>query len=266
VTGPEVTAVTLAAAILLGVPPRRRLTPSNRPGRRVSRWVVLGTLGGCAAVLAAVTLPPSTCLAGAVLGATAALRQRRRRRGRRAVAEARALESALDVLVGELRIGAHPVRAFAVAAAETGHGPVAAGLRAVVARARLGADVATGLRDAAKSSALPVHWERLAVYWELGGQHGLAVATLMQAAHSDIAARQRFSARADAGMAGARASASILGCLPVLGVGLGQLIGARPIGFLLGGPGGVLSVVGVSLVCTGLLWSDHITGRVGGVS
>jgi tight adherence protein B len=262
-TGPAVAAQALAAAALLGVSPLRRLRPADRTGHRVNRWGALGSLGGCAGALAAIMLPASTCLAAAVLGATAALRQRRRRRGRRAVAEARALETALDVLVGELRIGAHPVRAFAVAAAETGHGSVAAGLRGVVARARLGADVATGLRDAAKSSALPSHWERLAVYWELGGEHGLAVATLMQAAQRDITARQRFSAQADAGMAGARASAAILGCLPVLGVLLGQLIGARPIEFLLDGPGGVLSVVGVSLVCTGLLWSDRITSRVG---
>ncbi|OBI24749.1 type II secretion system F family protein [Mycolicibacter sinensis] len=262
-TSLPVAALALAAAALLGVSPRRRLQPADRPGRRIGRWGVLGSLGCGTAVLAVVALPGSTCLAGAVLAATAALRHARGRRGRRAVAESRALESALDVLVGELRIGAHPVRAFAVAAAETSHGFMSAALRGVVARARLGADVATGLRDAATSSALPSHWERLAVYWELGGEHGLAVATLMQAAQSDIAARQRFSARADAGMAGARASATILGCLPVLGVLLGELIGARPIGFLLGGPGGVLSVVGVSLVCTGLLWSDRITLRVG---
>lgn len=67
-------------------------------------------------------------------------------------------------------------------------------------------------------------------------------------------------------MAGARASATLLACLPVLGVALGQLIGAGPVDFLLGGPGGVLALVGVSLVCAGLLWSDRITARLGGVS
>ena len=50
--------------------------------------------------------------------------------------------------------------------------------------------------------------------------------------------------------------------LPVLGVCLGQLIGADPLGFLLsGGAGGWLLVVGVTLACCGLLWSDGITGR-----
>lgn len=262
--GPAVAALALAAAALCGVSPRRRLGPGGRPRRgRVGRGAVGATVAGCAAAAAMLALPGSACVAGAVFAATAGVRHRRRLRDRRARAESDALETALDILVSELRIGAHPVRAFAVAAAETRHAAVASGLRGVVARARLGADVATGLRDAARSSALPSHWERLAVYWSLGGEHGLAVATLMQAAQHDITARQRFSARADAGMAGARASSTILGGLPVLGVLLGQLVGAKPVSFLFGGSGGVLSVVGVSLVCAGLLWSDRITGRAG---
>ena len=165
------------------------------------------------------------------------------------------------MLVGELRVGAHPVAAFDVAAREV-DGPVAESLRAVAARARLGADVAAGLRSFAASSRLPAHWERLALFWRLAQTHGLAIATLMRAAHRDIVERERFSARVDAGMAGARTTAAVLAGLPVLGVGLGQLIGADPLGFLLsGGAGGWLLVVGVTLACCGLLWSDRITGR-----
>lgn len=267
-TGPVIAALALASAVLLGASPRHRValidsrSPGSRGGR-IRRWGGIGAVGA-AATLAVLTLPSGPLLAAAVCGATAALRHRRRVRSRRAAAESAALATALDVLTGELRVGAHPVRAFAVAAAEAGHPAVAAGLRGVAARARLGADVATGLHDAAKASALPAQWERLAVYWNLGGEHGLAIATLMRAAHRDIAAQQRFSAQARAGMAGARASAALLGCLPVLGVLLGQLVGARPIAFLLGGPGAVLSVVGMALVCAGLLWSDRITAGAGG--
>ncbi|MFL0277706.1 type II secretion system F family protein [Mycobacterium sp. SMC-19] len=269
-SGPAAAALALAAATLLGVSPRGRIAPIvRRPGApivgRAGRWSLIGAAAGATA-LAALALPPSTWLAGVVLAATVAVRHRRGLRRRRAGAESRALETALDVLTAELRVGAHPVRAFAVAAAESDHPAVAAGLGGVAARARLGADVATGLRDAAGSSALPSQWERLAAYWELGGQHGLAIATLMQAAQRDITARHRFTARAEAGMAGARASATLLACLPLLGVLLGQLIGARPFGFLLGGTGGVLSLIGVSLVCAGLLWSDRITTRAGGVT
>ena len=95
----------------------------------------------------------------------------------------------------------------------------------------------------------------------VGREHGLAIAALMRAAQRDIVERQRFSARVTAGMAGARATAAILAGLPVLGVLLGQLIGARPLSFLLSGSaGGWLLVVGSTLACGGLLWSDRIIG------
>jgi tight adherence protein B len=262
--GLAVAALLLSLALVV-VPssPRRRLMPSVRVSRRVmidARGV--GRVGVCAIVAAAVFLPLTTVLAVAVVSATAGLRYRRHRRIQRAIDEGRTLETALDVLVGELRVGSHPVRAFCVAADET-VGAVAVSLRAVAARARLGADVTAGLRTAARSSALPAHWDRLAVCWQLASDHGLAIATLMRAAQRDIAERQRFSARVSSSMAGARATAAILAGLPVLGVLLGQLIGARPLSFLFNGhTGGWLLVVGSTLACGGLLWSDRITDRL----
>lgn len=254
-TGVVLAALALAAAVL--TPARRRaaaVLPSPRP-----TWSI-----GCAAVvtgIVAAALPPTAALAATVLGMTGALRYRRRRRIRRGLDEGRALETALGVLVGELRIGAHPVQAFSVSAAETEG--VGAALRAVAARARLGADVPAGLRSMADGSALAGHWERLAVCWQLADEHGLAISTLMRAAQRDITERQRFSACVAAGMAGARATAAILAGLPVVGVLLGQLIGAAPLHLLLGGPpGGWLLVSGVTLSCAGLLWSDRITDRV----
>jgi tight adherence protein B len=207
-------------------------------------------------------LPPTTVFAAAALAATAGLRHRRRRRSRRGMDESRALETAIDVLVGELRVGAHPVHAFCAAADEAG-GTVADSCRAVAARARLGADVTAGLRSVGEYSALPAQWDRLAVCWQLATEHGLAMSSLMRAAQHDIVERQRFSDRLTSAMAGARATAVILAGLPVLAVLLGQLIGAAPVAFLLGGQaGGWLLVVGVVLACGGLLWSDRITDRL----
>jgi tight adherence protein B len=69
--------------------------------------------------------------------------------------------------------------------------------------------------------------------------------------------------RVTSGMAGARATAAILAGLPIVGVLLGQLIGARPLSFLLSGhAGGWVLVVGSTLACGGLLWSDHLTDRL----
>jgi tight adherence protein B len=64
-------------------------------------------------------------------------------------------------------------------------------------------------------------------------------------------------------MTGARTTAAILAGLPVLGVGLGELIGADPVSFLVStGVGGWLLVIGVTLACAGLVWSDRITAQV----
>jgi tight adherence protein B len=260
-TGPVAAALALSAAVLvLPSSPRRRLARPARARNQLSppaaRFIAV-----CVMAFGAILLPLTTVLAVAVLGATSGLRYRRRRRSRRGMDESRELETAIDVLVGELRVGAHPAQAFAVAAAETA-GPVADSCRAVAARARLGADVTAGLRTVAETSALPAQWDRLAVCWQLAGEHGLAMSTLMRAAQRDIAERQRFSGHVRSAMAGARATAAILASLPLLSVLLGQLIGAHPVAFLLGGrAGGWLLVVGLTLVCGGLLWSDRITDQ-----
>jgi tight adherence protein B len=249
------------ALVMIPTGSRRRLkalgllAPAHRHG-------VMLPCATAAAIVLAVVLPVSVVAACSIVGVTLWTRQRRRARLGRCAAESEALQGALDVLCGELRVGAHPVAAFSVAATEV-DGVVAASLRAVAARARLGADVAAGLHSVAMSSPQSAHWERLAVCWQLAQDHGLAIATLMQTAQRDIVERARFSAKVDAGMAGARATAAVLACLPLLGVGLGQLIGAEPVAFLLsGGVGGWLLVIGVALACGGLLWSDHITARV----
>ncbi len=96
-----------------------------------------------------VLLPLTTVFASVIFAGTMSLRYRRRSRSGRGMHESQELETAIDVLVGELRVGAHPASAFAVAAEET-DGPVAGACRAVAARARLGADVTAGLRGVAR--------------------------------------------------------------------------------------------------------------------
>src|SRR5262245_49645682 len=106
------------------------------PPRRRSRllpcaWIVAGAL--------AVVLPAGVVVASSIVGATLWTRKRGHLRARRRATESAALQGALDVLVSELRVGAHPVAAFSAAATEV-DGPVAESLRAVATRARLGAD------------------------------------------------------------------------------------------------------------------------------
>lgn len=252
-------ALALAAALVVWpAAPRRLADLRTRRRRRLRAWPVVAVLG--VAVAWAVPVPVALAM-GAVAG-TAALRRRQRLAQQRRERESAALQAALDVLVGELRIGAHPVSAFGTAAGEV-CGPVGDGMRAVAARARLGADVAAGLDEVAANSPLPRHWEGLAVCWRLAHTHGLSIATLMRTAQRDIVERERFSARVSAAMAGPRATATVLAGLPAAGIGLGQLIGAEPLAFLLApGAGGWLLIIGVLLACAGLLWSGRITAGV----
>jgi tight adherence protein B len=89
------------------------------------------------------------------------------------------------------------------------------------------------------------------------------MADLVQSVREDLVARRRFAERTRAALAGARATATVLAGLPVLGVLLGEAMGARPVAVLLGGGlGGILLVVGVTLVVAGLAWTRRITEKV----
>lgn len=255
-------ALILAIARLTAPGPEHHRLPNSTARSRSNRWVRRGSAALCAAAFATVA-SPATALVAVVVASGLVVWRRRRRRSACRRREGQLVAAALEILIGELRIGAHPLQAFAIAATESAE-PVGDSLRAVAARARLGADVVGGLRSVAAGSAVPDYWLRLAVFWELANQHGLPMSVLMRAAHRDIVERQRFSARLQAAMAGARATAVILAGLPGLGVLLGQLVGADPVRFLFGrGVGGAFLVVGVGLVAIGLAWADRIIDRLG---
>lgn len=254
-----------AAAVLLAV--ALLVTPDStrsrlgligrRPVRIRSAWI-----GVPAALVGLVLLPPATVIAAAIISGTLVLRRRCARHRSARSAEATGMRDGLEILVGELRVGAHQVAALAAAAGEVG-GDVGARLQTVSARGRMGGDIAAGLHAVASCSPIAPSWRRLAVCWGLAQQHGLAVATLMRAAQHDIIERDRFRQRLDAGLAGARTTAAVLAGMPVLGLAMGQLIGADPVAFLLsGGVGGAVLVVGVALSCLGLWWSERIIARV----
>lgn len=257
--GNTLAAMLLTAAVLTAPPP-----PIGRLPRPIRRSAGSLTVLAAASVTGIFILSAAPILVLVLLIASGALvsRLRRLRREQSRRREGEALAGALEVLVGELKVGSHPVSAFAVAGAEAA-GPVGRSLRAVATRALLGADVAAGIRAMATSSAVPGYWDRLAVFWTLASEHGLAMSILMRAAHRDILERKRFADRMHAALSGARATAAILASLPALGVLLGQLVGADPVSFLFGGgPGGVVLVVGVILICTGIVWADRIVDRL----
>ncbi|WP_418345319.1 type II secretion system F family protein [Rhodococcus pyridinivorans] len=260
------TILCLAAAlfVLPSASARRRLrrgVPDAAP-RPIPRALVVGVM---VVVLATVVVWAgiTPAVAGATVATTAVWRRRARRRAAELDRQRRMLLSGLDTVIADLRVGTHPADACETAARETA-GSVADAFRVAAARARLGGSAAHGLCSAtASSNGVADSLGRVADAWAVSDRHGLALAELLGAARIDLAARMRIRARTEAGLAGARATATVLAGLPVLGVGLGQLMGAAPLGILLaGGLGGIMLVVGTALVCAGLLWTDRIAARV----
>ncbi|WP_327111803.1 hypothetical protein OHB12_26790 [Nocardia sp. NBC_01730] len=228
----------------------RRKSPQNSIFRACA-------LVGIAALLA---FGPGPFLAAGLVAGTVGFRIRRATRDRHRNAECGYLLDALEAVIGELRVGAHPSAAAEVAARES-RGDSARAFTVGAARSRLGGPAAAGLRQ--PDSIVAVELSRIADAWQVAEQHGLALAELLSAARTDLAGRIRFHGRTTAALAGARATAAVLAGLPFLGIVLGQMMGASPLRVLFASSiGVVLLPLGAGLACAGLLWTDAITRRV----
>ncbi|MDT7650492.1 MAG: tight adherence protein [Pseudonocardiales bacterium] len=225
-----------------------------RRGRRV--WTAGPTvLGGCAGLMVA---GPGGALAGALVTFTVGRRRAQHRASSAAAAASAQLADAVSRITEELRAGSHPATALGGVRAD---GPLAREvLGPAAAAARLGDGVASALRrGAAGRPEIGADVERIAVAWSLAERHGVPLAELLARAHDDIRWRVRFGATVRAQLAGPRATASVLTALPLLGIALGQLVGADPIAVLRSGVlGQVMLVVGVALAAAGVTWSEQI--------
>lgn len=251
----------LAAAVLCAPGPlaaRRlaRLWPQPPSARWWRPWAAGPVvLSGLAGLLVA---GPGGALAGALAASVARRRWRLRRSACAAAVTAGQLADALRRVTDELRAGSHPTTALAGARTD---GPLARALLEPAAiAAQMGDDVPTVLRRAAADRPeLGADVERVAAAWSLAERHGIPLTELIDSAHADIRWRLRFGHTVRAQLAGPRATASVLTALPILGLGLGQLVGADPVAVLRGGVlGQVLLVVGVALVAAGSAWVEHI--------
>jgi tight adherence protein B len=177
----------------------------------------------------------------------------RLQRGRRARERVRVVQ-ALSALAAELHSGQPPAVALSSAAGAPPCWPTA--LAAVTA----GDDIPAGLRrDARDHPALA----GLAACWQVGDATGAgladAVERLAQAARLDEESRAQLAAH----LAGPRATARVLAALPVVGIGLGVLLGADPLGWLLGTAlGWACLTLGVGLTTAGVLWTAGIARGV----
>ncbi|MDN5758719.1 MAG: hypothetical protein L0H59_09325 [Tomitella sp.] len=269
------TAAILAAALLaLPPPPARARVRSWRPpvyGTRARHAVPI-----CAAVaigVACVLWGWAAAVAIAIAAITVDHLHTRRLRARGAAGQSAALVGALEIVVAELKVGAHPGLACATAAAQTSAGPVSRRLATAAAQAQLGGTVsralvvdgapgtraASGWESAGAARRDSEAWGRIAAVWSVAERRGIALAGLLDVARRDLVVRASFRRRADAGLSGARSTAVVLAALPIVGIGFGHLMGAAPLQVLTGGGiGGMLLVGGVLLDCAGLVWAESI--------
>jgi tight adherence protein B len=260
---PAAALAALGAALLcapgcIGAPRLAALLPRSTARRalRLPRGLWLVAAGGVGGALL-------LGVAGGITGTGAAALWRHRRSARAAELLAATasgqLADALARMTDELRVGSHPATALDGVRqdgpwAEEVLGPAAAA-------ARLGDDVPAALRRAAAkgSGSSAADLERVAAAWALADRHGAPLALLLDGALSDIRWRVAFGARVRAQLAGPRATAAVLTALPALGLGLGHLMGADPLGVLRDGLlGQALLLVGTGFVVVGLLWTERI--------
>jgi tight adherence protein B len=138
-------------------------------------------------------------------------------------------------LAGELRAGRTPAQALAAVAPMAG--PLRAGIAAAGAAVEVGGDAAAEL---ARTADLPGA-ERLryvAAAWSVAESAGGRIAVVLERLCDSMDADDELRRELDAAMAGPRATMVMLGFLPVLGLVLGQAVGARPVHLLLHRPVG----------------------------
>ena len=160
----------------------------------------------------------------------------------------------LAALDAELKSGQPPNSALVRAADEPPLWPAA------LAAVRMGGDVVQALR--ADAQRLP-QLGHLAACWEVGAHSGsgmsAAVAQLLQSSRQN----EELRATLEAELAGPRATAKILSGLPLIGLLLGIMLGADPVGWLSGTPiGWACLATGLSLTAIGAAWSQRMVHGV----
>jgi tight adherence protein B len=205
----------------------------------VAGSVIAFALGPVPGALTALT-------AWTVLGAVRTLHRERHREQ-----ELADLERAVTALVDEYTAGASTAAALSAAATSAG------AFRPALSRA--GALTAAGSEPEAALPAL-AGLTPLRVACATVSRTGAQLSEVLRGVRLDLAADRATSRAVRAAMAGPRASAVLLAALPLVGLAMGQAIGAHPARTLLHtGPGLGSLCLGVCLDLAGLRWTLALT-------
>jgi tight adherence protein B len=204
--------------------------PAVPEGLAPSTWsAVLGAVVVGTAVAAGL-VPVGMALAVAA-GAVVAGRLRVSRRA--AVQREAAAQATVDVAVGlaaELRAGRTPAQALAAVAPWSG--PLEAPLSAAAAAVAAGGPAAAGLLSAATvPGAEPLR--HVAAAWRVTEATGGRLAGVLDRLAEALDGELELGQELESALAGPRATVVLLAGLPLLGLALGQSVGAHPLQLLL---------------------------------
>ena len=206
---------------------------------------------------------PLSCVIAVVEGQRARSDKQVRINQRQVIAQ---WAQASSMIASELLAGASPLVAVRHVAdemdgADDMEGQVARELRAMVNHcAWLGAPCAPLSTWSCEPDQ--VGRQAIARAWLVSHRTGVPLAEVMQATAADLQAKLHHQERTEASLAGPRASTRVLMFLPLVGVAMGQSMGAGSIQFLLPTQlGGLLLLVGVVLEVMGLEWSRALMAK-----
>ncbi|WP_194904561.1 type II secretion system F family protein [Quadrisphaera sp. INWT6] len=157
-----------------------------------------------------------------------------------------------------LRAGAPPVAAWAPQRWDPGAGPAPLGgvLDRAARAAFRGDDLAAELRSGARPPRAAAALDALALAWRTSETTGAPAAAVLDRLVTSLLDDAGAQDARDAALAGPRATARLLAVLPLAGVVLGVLVGADPVGVLLGTvPGRWCAAVGVLATVLGWVWT-----------
>ncbi|MGG5174856.1 hypothetical protein ACQQCD_07525 [Pseudarthrobacter sp. J1763] len=103
------------------------------------------------------------------------------------------------------------------------------------------------------------YWQQLAACLTVAEASGCPLADVLSRFATQLEQEADAQASRDTALAGPQATASLLGWLPLMGFGLGLLMGVDPVAVIVGSPVGVVVfIAGIILMMAGRIWSSKL--------
>ena len=188
---------------------------------------------------------------------------------RRSLDRERAVVVLLEGLSAALRAGLTPAQACEQVArsagrVETGGGgdPLEGLADRLAAQASMGAPLEPALRAAADRLTSPALLAAAAGL-AMAERHGAPVVDVLDGLVAALRDAARSAAAVEVALAAPRATATLLGALPLAGIALGELVGVDPVAVLVGAPlGRVALVLGLAATWIGRIWMRRLVRQV----